>query len=168
MISWHALNKSFESLCAKSCVKLLVEMFYYLVKRDCCSNPEVYECPEYIWESSPEGCECIPDRVIVVSEPRNSCNMLAAALFQLGNSQWQTLLDQNEAQRLGFCFTKHGFHLKQCQLKAWQGSVIKCHSHILVFCDTSSFWLLVQGRCGVTTVNHSSLSHGISQVGKDL
>lgn len=29
-------------LSPKSCVKLLVEMVYYVVKRDSCSNPEVY------------------------------------------------------------------------------------------------------------------------------
>lgn len=36
------VNKFFQSLCVKSRVKLLVEMFYSVVKRDCSSNPEVY------------------------------------------------------------------------------------------------------------------------------
>lgn len=72
----------------------------------------------------------------------NSRSMLAAVLFSWEFPVTNSAELEWRAQGVILWSTWQVFHLEQCQLRACQGSVIKCHSYILVFRNTSSSWLV--------------------------
>lgn len=112
---------SFQSTRAKSCVRLVVEMFYYAVKWDCSSDSKVHWCQSWgVSVCSRQGCCVFWGRQVGIP----------AVSLLLSSCSWEFTVTNSAAREgssQGWFFVSCVFHLEQCQLRARQGRVIKCH-----------------------------------------